>query len=269
MSFHAIGGLPRSGSTLLCNILCQNPRFHASSTSNLAQLLSAARTSVSVQPETKSDLAADRAQTEARIERVFRAIVDAWYAHVDLPAVAVFDKGRLWGHMHRLFHAVEPEGKLICCVRDPRAVFASLERQERRFPYLVNETAPAAHTLAARATAVFGPDGMVGGPLAGLEDLLMDKPDYVLLFQYEYLAEQPEEALRKLYAALEEDWFEHDFESVQNMATDLDPLYLNKFPHDGSGKVAPPAYDWSEYVPDEVAQMIMQQAPRLTRRFRY
>ena len=264
---HAIAGLPRSGSTLLCNILCQNPRFYASSTSDLAQLLSVARMGLSLQPETKSDLAADREQTERRIERVFRAIVGAWYEHIDAPVV--FDKGRPWGCLHRLQRAINPDAKLICCVRDPRAVFASVERQEYRFPYLTNNSALSAGTLAARAEAAFSAEGAIGVPLATVEELLRIKPDNVLLFQYEYLAAHPEDAMRKLYAALGEDWFDHDFEDVRDVSTDLDAQFLHKFPHEGRGKVAPCAYDWTEYVSDEVAQMIMLRAPRLTRRFRY
>ena len=41
--FHFISGLPRSGSTLLQNILSQNPRFYCSPTSGLFDLLYNAR----------------------------------------------------------------------------------------------------------------------------------------------------------------------------------------------------------------------------------
>lgn len=33
--YYFISGLPRSGSTLLANILAQNPRFHATATSGI------------------------------------------------------------------------------------------------------------------------------------------------------------------------------------------------------------------------------------------
>ena len=57
---NVICGLPRSGSTLLCNILNQNPDFHASSTSPLAQTLGALSQFLSTSPEVKSDLYNDR-----------------------------------------------------------------------------------------------------------------------------------------------------------------------------------------------------------------
>jgi len=34
-----INGMPRSGSTLLCNILAQNPEFHVTPTSGLSELV--------------------------------------------------------------------------------------------------------------------------------------------------------------------------------------------------------------------------------------
>lgn len=36
---HLMAGLPRSGSTLMCNILNQNPRFHATSTSGILDIV--------------------------------------------------------------------------------------------------------------------------------------------------------------------------------------------------------------------------------------
>jgi sulfotransferase len=38
-TFYFIAGLPRSGSTLLCNILAQNPRFYATHTSGCIEIL--------------------------------------------------------------------------------------------------------------------------------------------------------------------------------------------------------------------------------------
>ena len=38
-NFNIITGMPRSGSTLLCNILSQNPAFHAGATSPLPEMV--------------------------------------------------------------------------------------------------------------------------------------------------------------------------------------------------------------------------------------
>ena len=38
-TIHFISGLPRSGSTLLCNILAQNPRFHTTATSGIMDIM--------------------------------------------------------------------------------------------------------------------------------------------------------------------------------------------------------------------------------------
>ncbi len=42
-TIHFVAGLPRSGSTLLCNILNQNPKFHATATSGILDIVLAIR----------------------------------------------------------------------------------------------------------------------------------------------------------------------------------------------------------------------------------
>src|SRR3954469_64456 len=43
-SIHFIGGMPRAGSTILGNILAQNPRFHVTPTSGVIEALLTLRT---------------------------------------------------------------------------------------------------------------------------------------------------------------------------------------------------------------------------------
>ena len=95
MRFHTIGGLPRSGSTLLCNLLNQNPGFYASSTSVLPQTLTAMKNGWSNSPEIKSDLADSREEIETRLSNCMRAVVHTWYADKLENGVA-FDKSRAW-----------------------------------------------------------------------------------------------------------------------------------------------------------------------------
>src|SRR5262245_4023245 len=84
-TIYFIAGLPRSGSTLLCNILAQNPRFHATATSGALDILFNVR-------NVWDDFIHD-GNNEGR-RRVFRAVLDAFYADIARPII--FDKSRSW-----------------------------------------------------------------------------------------------------------------------------------------------------------------------------
>ncbi len=95
---HVITGLPRSGSTLLCNILNQNPRFFAGSTSPLPTLLANIISTWSTQIEITSDLLHDREAAQARMLRAMREFCNAWYSDKVNETPVIFDKSRHWMH---------------------------------------------------------------------------------------------------------------------------------------------------------------------------
>lgn len=262
--FHVVCGLPRAGSTLLCNILNQNPTFHASSTSVLAQTVGGLSHLWSSSPEIKSDLAHDREGTERRLNRTLKALCEAWY-----PADGtVFDKGRGWAFHALTIKAVYPDAQIIVMVRDLRAVFGSVEKQHQRYPILDDASEPLGKTIYARADQMLSPQGLIGGPVNGVMDLIRRQPEGLIVIQYETFVRNPQMIMDRLYAELEEEPFEHDFEDVTNTATDMDALYLNKYPHDGSGKVQP-GDGWEKYISSDLAQQIMGRYPGYNQAFGY
>lgn len=251
-AFHAIAGLPRSGSTLLCNILAQNPAFYASSTSPLPRLLNGLSEWFSEQPEVKSDLHADPGELQRRLRTVMQATCGAWYA--GRGGDVVFDKSREWTLHHELLWTLFPAAKLIVTVRDLKEVYASVLKQHSRNPLL--RTVPG--TALGRSERLFSPQGLIGGPLAGVMDLQRRRSPSAVFVQFEHLVQSPEEAMRALYEQLDEPYFVHDFERVENKATDLDALYLNKYPHEGAGKVSPPGVQWHHWMELPAAREIEQ-----------
>src|SRR3954449_12992878 len=75
--FAFISGLPRSGSALLANILAQNPRFHASATSRILDVMFGVRNNWDQFPQFQA--MEDRGACEAAKRRVLRAILEAYY----------------------------------------------------------------------------------------------------------------------------------------------------------------------------------------------
>lgn len=263
---HVIAGLPRSGSTLLCNILNQNPRFHATSTTESPVLLAKMIHHVSTGIELKSDLARDREGTTRRIEASMRAYFDSWYSeHGDK---VVFDKCRAWGHHALALRALYPDSKMIIMVRDLREVFSSIEKQHRKTPLFEESSSANAKTIFARADKKFSPGGMIGNPLEGIKDLI-DRQLDCLFVRYEDLAEFPDATMSKIYCYLLEEPFQHDFDDVKNTATDPDHLYLYKFPHKGCGKVEPRPPQWREFMSEEIGATIMARFEWFNDQFRY
>jgi len=84
--------MPRSGSTLLCNILAQNPALHATATSGCMDVMFGIRNSWDKLIEHRSN--PDRAGNKRALLRVLRAVMDAYYAEAAKPVIV--EKCRGW-----------------------------------------------------------------------------------------------------------------------------------------------------------------------------
>ncbi len=268
MELNVICGLPRSGSTLLCNILNQNPNFWATSTSILPQIVGSAINVWSNSMELKGQLLHNKEATEEQLHRSLKSFCDAWHHRTDDRSV-VFDKSRGWSLNLLALRKIYPNSKAIVLVRDLRNVLASVEKQHRKNPLLDSAQAVNGKTLYDRADSMFSPRGMIGGPIEGVKDIIRRKLP-VMMIKYEQLVAFPEEVMQEVYQYLEKEPFSHNFENVESTATDVDALYNFKFPHKGEGKVQPTDLnEWTSFMNDELAGTIMKRFPLYNSFFGY
>lgn len=120
--------LPRAGSTLLQNILAQNPNVYATPTSGVLELIFAARGNYTNSPEFQAqdpDLMKKGFMSFCKegMKGYYEAITDKPY---------VIDKSRGWGIHYDFLNQVYPEPKIICMIRDLRDIFASMENNYRK-----------------------------------------------------------------------------------------------------------------------------------------
>jgi sulfotransferase len=120
--------MPRAGSTLIQNILGQNPDIHTTPTSGMFEMMAAARTIFTDGLEFK-------AQDEGQMLDGFRGFLKSglygFYNNItDKPYVV--DKSRGWNAEWEFANAFDPNPKMICMIRDIRAVYASLEKKYRK-----------------------------------------------------------------------------------------------------------------------------------------
>jgi sulfotransferase len=217
-------------------------------------------------PEIKSELIADKEGTEKRMTRAARALIETWY---EGKGEVVFDKGRFWNLNAPILHQLFPDAKLLVCVRDLRAIFASVEKQHAKNPLLDDAGNPMEVTAYNRADRMFSPQGLIGQQIMGIEDLLRRRLPFVHTVQYETFVANPQLVLDRIYTAIGEEPFNHNFDNVENTATDVDGIYNCKFPHEGQGKIEDRQEDWQEHVPSDIAQLIMGKFVGYNRAFGY
>jgi sulfotransferase len=263
MKIHAIAGMPRSGSTLLCNILNSRPGTTATPTSALPGFIRALGGVASSRIEVKQLLNLDLEGTQARFAGAVRAFCETWHSGSDV----VFDKSRGWNFNAMAFRDISPDGRILLCVRDLRDIFASVERQESKNG-LITAASP---SVAQRYREAFDATGVIGSPYAGVCDLIDTNPDNILVVHYESLVADPDAMMRIIEAECGLDHFEYDFDNVPDTMSEVEPdgFWLGKFPHKACGKVENRCPHWSENVPISIAQDIMQKAPKYNRVFGY
>jgi len=265
-SFNVVCGLPRSGSTLLCNLLNQNPDIYASSTSITPVIINSTSHIISNSPEFKSLLIRNRKETEDRVVATMRSIVETWY--VGKPNV--FDKSRVWSLSSLLLKQLFPESAIICIVRDLRSIFASIEKNHIKNPILDTAADIAGKTTYNRADELFSPGSLVGSAILGVEDLIRRKPDNLMIIRYEDFVVSPDKFIKEIYLRTKIKSFNHDFNNVKNSSEEVDGLWLNKFPHEGSGKIIiSDTHEWKKYVSEDLATLIMDRYSFYNRSLNY
>ncbi len=266
-SFNVITGVPRSGSTLLCNILNQNPEFYAGSTSPLPQLISSFVNASSNCAEMQSAMVHDSDGVTDKLQKITAAMVHLWYED---KTGHVFDKSRGWSFNALLLDQLFPSCKMIACVRDLRNVFASVEKQHRKNPVFDLAKTPNEKTILARADAMMSPQGLIGQSVVGTNDLMARMEKRTFVVHYEALSRDPKTKVMELYDFLDMEYFEHDFDNIKNTAEDVDAFYLNKFPHKGDGKVEVSDHkEWREFLTPELGNLIYNRYPDYNTKFGY
>lgn len=223
-TLHFIAGFPRAGSTLLCNILNQNPRFHATSTSGILEIVLAIRN----QWENVTAFAASP-NKEGKTQ-VMRGILNSYHEEVERPVV--FDKSRGWvGKIDLAEHLLGARVKILVPVRSIVDILASFEKLYRanahdwEFPQ-EKTNYHAWQTMEGRANVLMQDNQPVGLAYNQIRDSL-DRgfEGRMHLVEFEDLTCDPKETMAEIYKFLDEDLFEHDFNNVEQVTHENDDIH--------------------------------------------
>lgn len=206
-----IAGLPRSGSTLITNVLKQNPDIHGESVSSCASIFGSVNASW-------SNIEANQEYNNVEAKKgVMRAVLDGYYSHIDKPIV--IDKDRGWIPLIPLLESVlDKQIKVVVCVRNPAEILSSFERLRKQNPLFF--TRADAHlregsNIASRAYYYAGPEGAMGLSHRNIKDsITMGYLDRMLFVDYSRFCNSPKSQTKRIYDFLEIPSYDHDFQQI-------------------------------------------------------
>lgn len=237
-----VTGLPRAGSTLLCQLLGQHPKLYSPGHSSpLCQTLVGLRHGLSDDPFLLAQMDLDPAIVHQQMLSAFQGFMNGWYAAA--PQDGIVDKNRGWMHHLELLQLVDPNCRLLVCVRELGQIWGSIEAQHRKTLLFDFVDHLAKLTPIDRANRLFAPDGVVGEPLRSLEAIqdrdaeLQSRLYYVV---FEDLISRPQEAMQDIYDWLGVPSVTFDPQNLSVHASESDSHYRYKFPHHLRTAIAPP-----------------------------
>jgi sulfotransferase len=218
--------LPRAGSTLLQNILAQNPDIYATPTSGVLELIFGARANYTNSAEFKAQDAelmnkGWQAFAKACMDDFYNAITDKKY---------VVDKSRGWGIHYDFLQFVQGEDpKIICMVRDPRDIFASMEGNFRKHPEKQSDVldwSKGQGTTVPKRIDIWSQNPPVGLAFERLSEIFRMGLDSKMLFvRFEDLCLYPDTEMIRIYEYLGIPHFQHDFDNIEQVTKEDDEVY--------------------------------------------
>ncbi|MET3131162.1 sulfotransferase [Oxalobacteraceae bacterium GrIS 1.11] len=241
-NFIGVAGLPRAGSTLLCQMLAEHPEIHCEGHSSpLCNSLLGMRRIVSDDQFFLSQLDASFDASYAHLTSAMRGFLRGWYH--DCEKKAVVDKNRAWLHAVELLLHLAPEAKLIVCVRELGQIYGSIEAQHQRTILVDFIDHLADFDRLGRADMLFAKDRAIGAPLISLhaiQDLPVEVQKRLYFVRFEDLIERPSACMSHLYAWLGMAPFEVNPQKLTVGIQESDSHYRMKYLHRQSERVVAP-----------------------------
>jgi sulfotransferase len=223
-TIHFVSSLPRSGSTLLCNILLQNPRFHATQTSGCLDVLFGIRNNWHNLVEHQANPCPNK------LLEVMRSVLHTYHGDTNKPVV--FDKSRGWlAYIELIENLLGRKIKILTTIRPIVDVLASFEMLYRETAKVRQPPGEAANyfqfqSVGGRCEHWMRPDQPLGLSLARLQDATRrGLQDRIHLIEFDALTSKPGQTLAKIYEFLAEEPFAHNFEHVEQVTTEDDEIH--------------------------------------------
>lgn len=230
-SIHFCGGLPRCGSTVLMNILQQNPRVFTTSSCAFADILS---DSILLNSRsTTSLLAMSVKQSDEAMYGLVHGAVKGWFeALTNKPTIISKRPG--WSNLFHLF----PKSKFICLTRDLRDIVESFEKINKNLSVLHSFSDYGAYvpsmSLDEKYNYYFhspqiGMHSMMHGDVRRMLDIHRQGNSNVMFIRYEDFTKDPSRILNDLCVFLDILPISHDLSNIsQSELFEHDNVYFKQ-----------------------------------------
>lgn len=232
-NFIGVTGLPRAGSTLLCQLLSQHPEVQCDGQSSpLCNALLGIRRMVSNDQFFLSQLDQGFADSYGHLTSAMQGFLRGWYPQTNKKAIV--DKNRAWLHAIEMLLQIAPEAKLVVCIRELGQIYGSIEAQHQRTILIDFIDQLADFDRFGRADMLFAKDKAIGAPLLSLnavQDLPPAVQQRLYFLRFEDLMSQPAACMSHLHAWLGLSPFEANLQKLAIGKTESDSHYRMKFLH--------------------------------------
>ena len=218
--------LPRAGSTLIQNVVGQNPEIYVTPTSGLSDLILNAKNTYN---HSQTFQAQDPKQMQNAFIEFSRAGMQGYFNGLTDKQM-ILDKSREWGINYGLLEMLIDNPKIICMVRDVRAIFSSMEKNFRKNPHRENHIQNAPQLIGTtldKRIDLWASGVPVGTSMDRLKDMIQQGIDKKVLFiRYEDLMSNPENELKRFYDYIGKPYYEgHDFENIIQVTHENDMVH--------------------------------------------
>ena len=257
-TIHLISGLPRSGSTLLSNILNSNPSHFVTPTNATLQLI---QLIVNNWTSLESFKSQGIEKLTPRIQSSLRELLFGFYKEELDKDLIIFDKDRGWlNNIELIEEVLGCEVKIICCVRDIKQIASSFEKLNNKTPTIRNNlysTDVARLSIYSRTNDLLSPTGVIGNCVQSLRDAYQKGyNNRLLIVKFEQLTTDPEFVLLQIHKFLNLKQFNYNFENVEQTIFEDDSVYGLQGLHVIRNKVAPIISDTTEVLGEQICREI-------------
>jgi sulfotransferase len=240
--FVGVTGLPRAGSTFLCQLLAQHPDIDCEGQSSpLCNTLLGIRRAISDDTFFLSQLDNSFVSSYAHLASAMSGFLRGW--HENSQAAVIVDKNRAWLHAIEFLLHFEPEAKLLVCIRELGQIYGSIEAQHQRTILVDFIDHLADFDRFGRADMLFAKDKAIGAPLISLHavpDLPKAVQERLYFVRFEDLMSKPAACMRHVFHWLGVREIEVDLNRLKTGARESDSHYHMKYPHARVESFRPP-----------------------------
>ena len=240
--FIGVAGLPRAGSTLLCQLLAEHPDIHCEGHSSpVGNALLNLRRFISDDAFFLAQLDVQPERTYAHLQHAMTGFLKSWYHDCDKPWAV--DKNRAWLHGIELLLQIEPNARLLVNIRELGQVYGSIEAQHQQTVLVDFVDHLADFDRYNRAVQLFSPGKAVGTPLASIravQNLPAPIRERLYFVKFEHLVSDPVACMNHIFKWLGLPAHDIDPAHLKAQSQESDSHYRLKFPHRRAGAILPP-----------------------------